>query len=145
MFALSFGRHLIETYRADAHRTLMTAGYQGAYQKPLTDLEQEWLTSLRSGALRQAMLFSLGGVLVLAIAHVWLGRFWSWLPPVIASVLAFLGWGYYLSYGSHELWGLVGAIMAAGLFKIWKPKIGVATLWGLGLLFLLQSFVIPVI
>ena len=145
LWAGSFARYLIETYGADAHRNVMTAGYQGAYQKPLTELEQEWLTSLRVGALRQGIMLSLGGVLVLAIAHLCLGRFWLWLLPVMTSLLAFLSWGYYLSYGDNELWGLVIAVVAGGLFKFWKYKIGVVTLWTLGLLLLLESLIIPAI
>lgn len=146
VMAGSLGHFLIEEYGVDTHHEIITKGYKGAYNKSLLELEQEWLSWLNTSSIIQNLIMVFASIVLLLIAHLWLlqkGRyFWLMFPSVITGILAFLSWGYYLSYDDNDLWGLVLAIVLGALVKLWKTKIGVAILWISGFVFTILPLII---
>lgn len=134
----SFGNFLVKEYDFDKYNKVISKGYYGAFNKTLEELEVEWLSSFNRGILIQKVLMILSILLILAISHFWLKqkakKFWIGLPATIFMLLSFLSWGYYFSYGDNDLWGLVLAVLVGSLFKIWKTKAGIITLWVVGFL-----------
>lgn len=138
VIAGSFGHFLEKEYGFKKYNQVLKDGYKKSLGKTLTELEEEWLKSLKLGSILQNLIMVLFAIVILLIAHQWLNLkkldFFVRLSAIIVFLLGFLSWGYYLSYGDNDLWGLVFAVLVASLIKIWKSKIAIISLWSLGVL-----------
>lgn len=142
----SFGQFIEEKYGFDKYNNVILNGYKESTGKSISELEQDWLSWLRKGSIFQNILMILFTIGILVIAQFWLKQrsktFLIGLPGIIILLLGFLSWGYYLSYGDNDLWGLVLAVLLGGLFKIWKSRAGIIALWVTGSITVILPFLV---
>ncbi|MCP4159355.1 MAG: hypothetical protein GY760_04735 [Deltaproteobacteria bacterium] len=139
----SFGKYLNKKYGIETHKKVLAAGYQGAYGKSLSELEQEWHDSLQSGILIQALLFILAGLEVLFIAHLCIRKFKAWIIPLLLGSMALLAWGYFYNYNGDEFILIIAAIFISICIGFWKKKVASVALWTLGSFALLFGLLLP--
>lgn len=136
VIAGSFGKFIEKNYGITRYNQVLKDGYKKSFGKDLRDLEKDWLKSIKIGSAIQNIIMIVFAVIIIILAHNWFNLtktdFFIRLPGIVVLVLGFLSWGYYLGYSDNDLWGLVFAIFAGSLIKIWKSKIAIISLWVLG-------------
>lgn len=144
----SFGQFLEKKYGFDKYNKVIVNGYKESLGKSLTELERDWLSWLRKGSILQNILMIIFAIGILIIAQFWLKQrsktFLTGLPGILILLIGFLSWGYYLSYGDNDLWGIVLAVILGGLFKIWQSKAGIIALWCTGFITVIFPFLMTI-
>lgn len=138
----SFTEYLIDTYGMDkvlevyddrnVDRNFGKSNFAAAYGRPLEELEDDWLASLRRGHLLLGMLVTFAGLPVLGLAHMAMSRTRSWIPSGVVGVLAFIVWSFYFGYMALMPAFLVATI-TAGVVSRWRRALGLRILWVAGL------------
>lgn len=136
VIAGSFGKFIEKNYGITRYNQVLKDGYKKSLGKDLPELEKDWLKSMKIGSAMQNIIMIIFAVIIILLAHNWFNLtkadFFIRLPGIVIVVLGFLSWGYYLGYSDNDLWGLVLAIFASSLIKIWRSKIAIISLWVLG-------------